>query len=208
MKKLIIIIGILLVVTLQILSLIGFIYDDYNKKINDVTKNINIPVASQNISKGTIITENMITIINKNNVDNKYYLNTTKIIGKVATKNINKNEMFSVNNLISNEIIFYYKDDANINNDITKPFLNYNNIYYYYTNSNQSLEVSYMNKKYSIDDIIRLNILSLDEILNQSSSKEKINQNTLYKYELFNLLLCNNNTIYITNNTNKNNYCN
>ena len=57
----------------------------------------------------------MITIINKNNVDNKYYLNTTKIIGKVATKNINKNEMFSVDNLISNEIIFYYKDDANIN---------------------------------------------------------------------------------------------
>ena len=65
-----------------------------------------------------------------------------------------------------------------------------------------------MNKKYTIDDIIRLNILSLDEILNQSSSKEKINQNTLYKYELFNLLLCNNNTLYITNNTNKNNYCN
>ena len=65
-----------------------------------------------------------------------------------------------------------------------------------------------MNKKYSIDDIIRLNILSLDEILNQSSSKENINQNTLYKYELFNLQLCNNNTIYITNNTNKNNYCN
>ena len=160
MKKLIIIIGILLVVTLQILSLIGFIYDDYIKKIIDFTKNIN------------------------------------------------KNEMFSVDNLISNEIIFYYKDDANINNDITKPFLNYNNIYYYYTNSNQSLEVSYMNKKYTIDDIIRLNILSLDEILNQSSSKENINQNTLYKYELFNLQLCNNNTIYITNNTNKNNYCN
>ena len=65
-----------------------------------------------------------------------------------------------------------------------------------------------MNKKYTIDDIIRLNILSLDEILNQSSSKENINQNTLYKYELFNLQLCNNNTIYITNNTNKNNYCN
>ena len=86
--------------------------------------------------------------------------------------------------------------------------LNYNNIYYYYTNRNQSLEVSYMNKKYTIDDIIRLNILSLDEILNQSSSKENINQNTLYKYELFNLQLCNNNTIYITNNTNKNNYCN
>ena len=55
MKKLIIIIGILLVITLQILSLIGFIYNDYNKKINDVTKNIDIPVASQNISKGTII---------------------------------------------------------------------------------------------------------------------------------------------------------
>ena len=65
-----------------------------------------------------------------------------------------------------------------------------------------------MNKKYTIDDIIRLNILSLDEILNQSSSKENINQNTLYKYELFNLQLCNNNTLYITNNTNKNNYCN
>ena len=189
MKKITVISGILLVIILQILSLIGFIYTDYNKKIDDTTKNINIPVASQKISKGTIITADMIYIVSKNNIDNKYYSNTIEIIGKAATKDINKNEMFSVDNLISDEIVFNYKEDTKINNDITKPFLNYNNIYYYYTNNNQSLEVSYMNKKYNIDDIIRLNVLSLKEILNKSINKENINQNTLYKYESFNILL-------------------
>ncbi len=207
MKKITVISGILLVIILQILSLIGFIYTDYNKKIDDTTKNINIPVASQKISKGTIITADMIYIVSKNNIDNKYYSNTIEIIGKAATKDINKNEMFSVDNLISDEIVFNYKEDTKINNDITKPFLNYNNIYYYYTNNNQSLEVSYMNKKYNIDDIIRLNVLSLKEILNKSINKENINQNTLYKYESFNILLCTNNNLFITKNNDSNNYC-
>ncbi len=207
MKKITVISGIVLVIILQILSLIGFIYVDYNKKIDNATKNINIPVASQNISKGTIITADMITIVSKNNINNKYYSNTMEIIGKAATKDINKNEMFSVDNLISDEIVFNYKEDTKINNDITKPFLNYNNIYYYYTTSNQSLEVSYMNKKYNIDDIIRLNVLSLKEILNKSISKENINQNTLYKYESFNILLCTNNNLFITKNNDSKNYC-
>lgn len=204
MKNKILIYGTILVIILQVLSLIGFIC--YNK--NNI-KLLKVPVANRRIYTNTIITDDMIDIKKtKDTVNDKYFLYTTDIVGKKATKDISPNEVFSPNNISSGEISFNYFEKNNINNNILKPFLSYNNIYYYYTDKKQSLEVSYMNKKYTIDDIIRLNVISLENVLNKALNKETNFKSTIYYYKQFNIQICNDNNLFIIKKDNNKDYCN
>lgn len=212
-KALIIICGIILIIILQTLSALGFLYNYYIKRLEEATRKITMPVAAVDIPKGTYINSYMITSADQTNnaskIDNSYYFITYEIIGKIATKDIKKNDMFSTDNIMSqdNGITFNHTEGIETENEITTPFLNYNNINYYYTNSYQRLEVSYLNKKYTIDDAIRLNVLSLQAILNESSSNEEEPNGKIYKYRNFNIQMCNNNNLYITGNKDLNNYC-
>lgn len=204
MKNKMLIYGTILVIILQLFSLIGFVYHKNNN-----IKLLKVPISNQKIYKNTIITNDMITIKEtKDAINDKYFSNTIDIIGKKATKDINKEEVFTSDNISSGEITFSYIENNKINNDISKPFLSYNSINYYYTYKNQSLEVSYMNKKYTIDDIIRLNVISLEDLLNKALNKDINPKNTTYKYEQFNIQICTDNNLFITKKDNSKNYCN
>ncbi len=203
MKNKVLIYGTILVIILQVLSLIGFIC--YKK--NEI-KLLKVPVANRKIYTNTIITNDMINMKKtKDTVDDKYFIYVKDIIGKKATKDISPNEVFSPNNISSGEISFNYFEKNDINNNILKPFLNYNNINYYYTDKKQLLEVSYMNKKYTIDDIIRLNVIPLENVLNKALNKEANFKSTIYYYKQFNIQICNNNLFIIKKDNNKD-YCN
>lgn len=75
-------------------------YDDYNEKIDEAVKYINIPVASQDIKEGTVIDNNLLSTKKVRDVDDKYYSNFSDIIGKVSTKDIKEGEMFSEDNIM------------------------------------------------------------------------------------------------------------
>ncbi len=75
-------------------------YDDYNEKIDEAVKYINVPVASQDIKEGTVIDNNLLSTKKVKDADDKYYSNFSDIIGKVSTKDIKEGEMFSEDNII------------------------------------------------------------------------------------------------------------
>lgn len=209
MKKSMLVI-IILTILCQILSLIGYFYHEKNKEASTINTTIDVYMSNQDINENTTITKDMIIKkqINIKRYNKEIITDINNIIGKTSVKQIKKDSIITINDISSNEIEFNYLENTKYKNDISKPFLSYKNILYYYTLNNQSLEVTYHNTKYEISDIIRLNVLTLNDILNKSISKENINNGNVYKYNKFNIILCTNNTLYITNNTNKNNYCN
>lgn len=209
MKKSMLVI-IVLTIFCQILSLIGYFYHEKNKEASTINTTIDVYMSNQDINENTTITKDMIIKkqINIKRYNKEIITDINNIIGKTSVKQIKKDSIIAINDISSNEIVFNYLENTKYKNDISKPFLSYKNILYYYTLNNQSLEVTYHNTKYEIGDIIRLNVLTLNDILSKSISKESINNGNVYKYNKFNIVLCTNNTLYITNNTNKNNYCN
>ncbi len=209
MKKSMLVI-IVLTILCQIFSLIGYFYHEKNKETPNINTTIDVYMSNKDINENTTITKDMITKkqINIKKYNKEIITDINNILGKTSVKQIKKDSIITINDISSNEIVFNYLENNKYKNDISKPFLSYKNILYYYTLNNQSLEVTYHNTKYEISDIIRLNILTLNDILNESITKEIINNGNIYKYNKFNIILCTNNTLYITNNTNKNNYCN
>ena len=199
----------ILTILCQILSLIGYFYYEKNKEAPTINTTIDVYMSNQDINENTTITKDMIIKkqINIKRYNKEIITDINNIISKTSVKQIKKDSIITINDISSNEIVFNYLENTKYKNDISKPFLSYKNILYYYTLNNQSLEVTYHNTKYEISDIIRLNVLTLNDILNKSISKESMNQNTLYKYQAFNILLCANNNLFITKNNDSKNYC-
>ena len=65
-----------------------------------------------------------------------------------------------------------------------------------------------MNKKYTIDDIIRLNVISLENVLYKALNKETNFKSTIYYYKQFKIQICNDNNLFIIKKDNNKDYCN
>lgn len=196
---------IILIIICQASSIIGFLYNG-NKTNNQTT----VYILTKNISKNTTITKDMITtktIDKKELTSNEIITNSNDIIGKLSTKELKKDQIILTNYLTTNKITFNYIENNKKESDISKPILNYQNNLYYYTKKNQLLEITYHDLKYEINDIISLNVLSIEDILNEAKNVAKNNDNEIYSYDKFNLYKCNNNKIYITDINDNTNYC-
>lgn len=196
---------IILTILLQLLSLIGFIYN--TKLSNKEIQIIKVPYAKIDIERDTFVTTDMIDYkeVDKNTLDDDVLINITDILNRTTINNVNQNNYFTTNTFSPKQITFIYIQ--NHNDHIDKPFLNYNNINFYYLDENNSLEIIYNDTKYTIEDSITLNIISLDEILSYASTTTTYNNGKLYKYNDFEILSCNNNKLFISKSIQKENYC-
>lgn len=195
---------IIIAILLQLLSLIGFIY--HGNTQNKETQIIKVPYAKTNIEKDTFVTTDMVDYkeVDKNTLDDDVLLNISDILNRTTITNVNQNNYFTTDTFNPKQVTLIYIE--NHNNHIETPFLNYNNINYYYLDENNSLEINYNDTKYTIEDSITLNIISLDEILSYASSTTDYTNGKLYKYNDFEILSCNN-KLFISKSIQKENYC-
>ncbi len=95
-----------LIVILLVLSLTGCkdkesVYEDYNDRINNNIELIKVPSSKEDIEVGTILTSDMIDIkeIDKSKLTENTITNIVDLLGKTTTKNIKKNDIFSINDI-------------------------------------------------------------------------------------------------------------
>ena len=98
MKK-ILLIGIVAIVI--VLGIIGIVYFDYNRRINDKINMIQVPVAKYEIEEGLIIREDMITLkeMSPKEINENTYKIVHDVIGKISTKKIGNSQYFTTENI-------------------------------------------------------------------------------------------------------------